>query len=116
MLDAWLLLVIAGLVLACLSLYFHAQRMESDSLIHRSMVEEELRLVERALEVAQGQVHSQPIFPPAFPLAISAPEEKQREQLEIIFRLRRSGVSLAQIARDLDLPLGAVETLISLER
>ena len=114
MLDAWLLLVIAGLVLACISLYFHVQRMESDALIQQSMVEEELRLVERALQAAQEQVHLQPIFPPT----MSSPEEKEKQegQLAIIFRLRRAGVSLAQIARDLNLPLGAVETLISLER
>ena len=50
MLDSWLLLVIAGLVVTCVSLYVHTQRMESESLLQRARSEEELRTVELALE------------------------------------------------------------------
>ena len=119
MLDSWLLLVIAGLVVTCVSLYVHTQRMESESLLQRTRSEEELRVVELALENMRAQIYSQPIFPspPSFPLAPIPPRssKEQKEQFEEILRLRRAGKNVAQIARELRLSVGAIETIVALE-
>ena len=116
MVNAWLLMVIAGLVVACLSLYVYAQRMESDSLMQRSLAEEELRTVEHALASAREQVQSQPIYPtlPA-PAPASLSHSPEDERFQAILSLRRSGKSTNQIARELGLPMGAIELLLSLE-
>ena len=115
MVNAWLLLVIAVLVVACLSLYVNAQRMESDSLLQRSLADEDLSLVEQALETARELVQSQPIFPPALPLVVT-PARPEDIHYQAILRLRRSGKSTIQRARELSLPLGAIELLLSLEK
>lgn len=116
MVNAWLLVVIAGLVVACFSLYVYAQRMESDSLMQRSLAEEELRTVEYALASAREQVHSQPIYPTLpSPTPTSFSHGSEDERLQAILNLRRSGKSTKQIARALDLPIGAIELLLSLE-
>ncbi|MCX6365883.1 MAG: hypothetical protein NTX57_04155 [Armatimonadetes bacterium] len=118
MLDSWLLLVIAGLVVTCVSLYVHTQRMESESLLQRARSEEELRTVELALENTRAQIYSQPIFPsPSLPLSPIPPRasEEQKEQFGEILRLRRAGKNITQIARELHLSVGAIETLVALE-
>ncbi|WP_309723499.1 hypothetical protein [Armatimonas sp.] len=117
MLDSWLLLVIAGLVVTCVSLYVHTQRMESESLLQRARSDEELRVVELALENTRAQIYSQPVFPSSLPLAptISRASKEQKEQFEEILRLRRTGKTVAQIARELRLSVGAIETIVALE-
>lgn len=115
MLEAWLLLVIAALVVACLSLYFHAQRMESDSLLQRSLAEEELRIVEQTLETTREHLQTQPLFPPP-PPRTSLPERPEDVLSHSILNLHHAGKSTRQIARELGVPSAAIELVLSLKK
>ena len=107
MLSAWLLLIIAALIVLCFSLYYHAKRTESEALTREWLATEELRDTEAALRESQQRVQSlqsEPILPAPPPEDLST----------LVLRLRRSGKSASRIAQELGLPTSAVETLIAL--
>jgi hypothetical protein len=53
----WLLLIIAALIVACVSLYFHLRQVESQSRGEQSIITDELREAEAALTSALEKIH-----------------------------------------------------------
>src|SRR5438445_11264800 len=53
----WLLLIIAALIVACVSLYFYLRQVESQSRGEQSIITDELREAEAALTSALEKIH-----------------------------------------------------------
>lgn len=107
MLSAWLLIIIAALIVLCFSLYFNAKRLESEALAREWLALEELREAEAALRESEERfvrLQAEPILP----------EPPPEELSDRVLRLRRSGKSATRIAQELGIPTSAVETLVAL--
>ena len=82
-------MVIAALIVLCLSLYYHAQRMESDARAREWLALEELQEAEAALRESQARIESlrsEPIVP----------ELPQDDLHTRVWRLRRGGKSASR--------------------
>jgi hypothetical protein len=133
--TAWLLIVIVGLLLVCLVLYQLLQQTESVARGRQSLAAEDLRSAEAALSATLERFAQlderlsrdtppapavvpeplpEPIIEP--PIAASeSPDDPATRLRRRALALHHEGLDLMGVAREIGLPVGAVELLLSLE-
>jgi len=122
----WLLLIIAALIVGCVSLYFRLQQVESHSLGRQAVVADELREAEAALLSALEKVRQMDavlanrLVRSQLGSGPDASRVETAEPLGLPWRgaaveLARTGMTAREIARELELPVGQVELVLALE-
>lgn len=107
MLSAWLLIIIAALIVLCFSFYYQARCWESSACAREWLALEELQGAQAALRESQERIESLQLEP-------IVPDLPLDDLHSRVWHLRRGGKSAARIAQELEMPLSAVETLVSL--
>jgi hypothetical protein len=146
----WLLLIIAALIVACVSFYYQIKQVESQARGEQSVIADELRDAEEALLSALDKIQrmdrvlsarERALTPPPADSAsletqnLPVPESEREEppagriaRREVrapaatsncqtrATALAREGLAPAEIARELELPVGEVELALALSQ